>query len=53
MGHRDARPAEDLGQGRGIDGQGVDERHLVRPGDLDEGQVGDVGLSVWNSVSKP
>ena len=43
VGHRDARALEDPGQRRRVDGQRVDERHLVGPGDLDEREVGDVG----------
>ena len=41
--HGDTGPAEHLGQRRRVDGERVDERHLVGPGDLDERQVGDVG----------
>ena len=43
MRHGDTRPAEHLGQRRRVDGEGVDERHLVGPGDLNERQVGDIG----------
>ena len=43
VGHRDAGSAEDRGQRRGVDGERVDQRHLVGPGDLDQGQIGDVG----------
>ena len=44
VGHRDARPAEDPGQRRRVHRERVDERHDARPGDLNECQVGDVGL---------
>ena len=33
-------PVEHLGQRGGVDGERVDQRHLVGPGDLDEGQLG-------------
>ena len=36
-------PAEHRGQRRGIDGEGIDQRHLVGPGDLNQRQIGDVG----------
>ena len=42
VGDRRAGSAEEGGQWFGVYGERVDQRHLVRPGDLDERQVGDV-----------
>ena len=42
VGHRHARAAEHGGQRGRVHGQGIDQGHLVGPGDLDEGQVRDV-----------
>ena len=42
VGHRHARAVEHRGQRGRVHGQGIDQGHLVGPGDLDEGQVRDV-----------
>jgi hypothetical protein len=43
VGHGDTGPGEDPCQGCGIDGQRVDQGHLVRPAHLNEGQLRIVG----------
>ena len=43
VGHRDPGAAEDGGQRSGVDRERVDEGDLVGPGDLNEGEVRDVG----------
>ena len=41
--NRHAGPAEDRGERSRVHGERVDERHLVRPRDLDQRELGDVG----------
>ena len=43
VGDGHARSVEDRRQRGGVDGQRIDQGHLVGPGDLDEREVGDVG----------
>ena len=42
MGHRDTGPAEKGSKGGGVDGERIDERNPVLPGDLDQRQVGHI-----------